>query len=191
VRLPDGLIRIDGEVSKVREPRVITIQPNLGAWLRAYPLERFPIIPPNLQHLRETAVEKFNLTHDLMRHTFVSMFVAQFRSLGEAALQAGNSEAIIRKHYLDLKSAAEAAQFFGILPQRQGALAATQSAQPRRLRFQLLCRHNTSCWRHPGATPPRPRNVASCGEPRGSSEATKPFDVVQVRSADAKRPPTA
>jgi hypothetical protein len=46
------------------------------------------------------------------------MFVAKFRSMGEAALQAGNSESIIRKHYLDLKSPAEAEQFFGILPKR-------------------------------------------------------------------------
>jgi hypothetical protein len=53
-----------------------------------------------------------------MRHTFISMFVAKFRSLGEASLQAGNSESIIRKHYLELKSEAEAAQFFGILPER-------------------------------------------------------------------------
>jgi hypothetical protein len=58
-----------------------------------------------------------------MRHTFVSMFVAKFRSMGEAALQAGNSESIIRKHYLDLKSAAEAEQFFGILPQRAAPAA--------------------------------------------------------------------
>ena len=36
--------------------------------------------------------------------------------MGDAALQAGNSEVIIRKHYLDLKSPAEAGQFFGILP---------------------------------------------------------------------------
>jgi hypothetical protein len=36
--------------------------------------------------------------------------------MGEAALQAGNSESIIRKHYLDLKTPAEAEQFFGILP---------------------------------------------------------------------------
>jgi hypothetical protein len=33
-----------------------------------------------------------------------NMFVAKFRSMGEAALQAGNSESIIRKHYLDLKN---------------------------------------------------------------------------------------
>jgi integrase len=119
VKLAEGIIRIDGEVSKVREPRMVTIQPNLAAWLRAYPLKKFPIIPTNLQHLREKAVEKFNLTHDIMRHTFISMFVAKFRSIGEAALQAGNSESIIRRHYLDLKSKEEAEQFFSITPQHQ------------------------------------------------------------------------
>jgi hypothetical protein len=46
------------------------------------------------------------------------MFVAKFRSLGEAALQAGNSESIIRRHYLDLKTTVEAEAFFGIRPQR-------------------------------------------------------------------------
>jgi hypothetical protein len=44
------------------------------------------------------------------------MHVAKFRSLGDAALQAGNSEAIIRKHYLDVKSPAEA--FWNVLPGR-------------------------------------------------------------------------
>ena len=123
VKLKEGIIRIDGEVSKVREPRTIKIQPNLATWLRAYPLEKFPIVPTNLQHLREKAVEKFNLTHDVMRHTFISMFVAKFRSIGEAALQAGNSEAIIRKHYLDLKTAEEAEAFYRIKPKRTTALS--------------------------------------------------------------------
>jgi hypothetical protein len=54
----------------------------------------------------------------MLRHTFITMFVAKFRSLGEAALQAGNSESIIRKHYLDLKSKEEAEQFWSILPKR-------------------------------------------------------------------------
>lgn len=45
------------------------------------------------------------------------MFVAKYRSMAEAALQAGNSETIIRRHYLDLKSTEEAERFFGILPQ--------------------------------------------------------------------------
>src|SRR5882762_6066626 len=121
---------IYAEVSKVREPRNVTIQPNLAAWLRKYPLEKFPIIPANLQHLREKVALKFPLAHDVMRHTFISMFVAKFRSLGEAALQAGNSEAIIRKHYLDLKSSEEAERFFSILPTKQAEIIPLPSQQP-------------------------------------------------------------
>lgn len=52
----------------------------------------------------------------MLRHTFISMFVAKVRSLGDTALQAGNSESIIRKHCLDLKTAAEAEAFIGIVP---------------------------------------------------------------------------
>ena len=118
------MIRIDGEVSKVREPRNVTIQPNLPAWLRAYPLKEFPIIPANLQHIREKVAGKFPLTHDVMRHTFISMFVAKFRSIGEASLQAGNLESIIRKHYLDLKTTGEAEEFFSILPKKADVTAA-------------------------------------------------------------------
>jgi hypothetical protein len=53
------------------------------------------------------------------------MFVAKFRSLGEAAIQAGNSESIIRKHYLDLKDAKEAEAFWNILP--KGGVASAES----------------------------------------------------------------
>ncbi len=116
VRLDTGVILIEPEVSKVRMKRAVTIQPNLAAWLRAYPLDRFPIIPANLQHTRAAVAEKFTLSHDIMRHTFISMHVAKYRSMGEAALQAGNSESIIRKHYLDLKTPAEAEAFFNIVP---------------------------------------------------------------------------
>jgi integrase len=130
INLDTGVIHVEPEVSKVRMKRNVTIQPNLAAWLRAYPLERFPIIPPNLQHTRAAIAMKFDLSKDVMRHTFVSMFVAKFRSMGEAALQAGNSESIIRKHYLDLKSKEEAEEFFSILPKKSGAVADAVSTIP-------------------------------------------------------------
>ncbi|AHF94231.1 hypothetical protein OPIT5_08825 [Opitutaceae bacterium TAV5] len=38
-----------------------------------------------------------------------------------AALQAGNPESIIRKHYLELKTPDEAEQFFGTLPKKADA----------------------------------------------------------------------
>lgn len=116
VNLEAGVINITAEVSKVREPRKITIHPNLAAWLKAYPLDKFPIVPERFTLIRAKIAKAHNLTHDVMRHTFISMFVAKFRSVGEAALQAGNSESIIRKHYLDLKSQTEAEQFYGIMP---------------------------------------------------------------------------
>lgn len=116
VNLDTGIISVSADVSKVREPRRITIQPNLAAWLRAYPLSKFPIVVGNFKKRRQKFAKQFGLTHDVLRHTFISMFVAKFRSIGEAAIQAGNSESIIRKHYLDLKSPEEGADFFGILP---------------------------------------------------------------------------
>src|SRR5690606_1076454 len=92
VNLETGIIAISADASKVREPRRVTIQPNLAAWLRAYPLEKFPIIVGNFKRRREKFRDQFHLTHDVLRHTFISMFVAKFRSIGEAAIQAGNSE---------------------------------------------------------------------------------------------------
>lgn len=128
INIETGVIHVEPEVSKVRMKRNVTIQPNLAAWLRAYPLDRFPIVPPNLQHTRAAVAKKFDLSCDVMRHTFISMFVAKFRSMGEAALQAGNSESIIRRHYLDLKTPAEAERFFGITPQKAPALESFSTA---------------------------------------------------------------
>jgi len=118
VCLDTGIIYISAEVSKVREPRRIVIQPNLAAWLRAYPIGKHPIVVGNFHKRRAKFSKRFGLTHDVLRHTFISMFVGKYRSMGEAALQAGNSESIIRKHYLDLKSTAEAEEFFNILPKQ-------------------------------------------------------------------------
>ena len=125
VDLNAGTIFVSSEVSKVREPRRVAIHPNLAAWLRAYPLDKFPIVIADFQKRRAKFAKRFNLTHDVLRHTFISMFVAKYRSMGEAALQSGNSENIIRKHYLNLKSASEAEEFFNILPKRASASEAS------------------------------------------------------------------
>lgn len=71
VRLDTGVIHIEPEVSKVRMKRNVTIQPNLAAWLRAYPLNKFPIIPRNAVIMRRRVFKAFGLTHDVLRHTFV------------------------------------------------------------------------------------------------------------------------
>jgi len=123
VRMDTGVIHIEPEVSKVRMKRIITIQPNLAAWLNAYPLDALPIMPVGFRRLRLNFRKQFDLSHGVLRHTYISMHVGKFRSMGDAALQAGNSESTIRKHYLDLKSRAEAEEFFSIYPAAYSASA--------------------------------------------------------------------
>ncbi|WPJ95257.1 hypothetical protein SH580_17685 [Coraliomargarita algicola] len=113
-----NIIRIEPRTSKVNEHRTIKIQPNLRAWLERYPLDQYPQIPPkNVDRILREVRQEFSLGHDVLRHTFISMTVGAFRSIGDAALQAGNSEAVIRKHYLDLKSVEEADAFWAIVPE--------------------------------------------------------------------------
>jgi integrase len=116
LRFDTDVILIEPSVSKVNEKRTIKMQPNLKAWLQRYPINKYPIIPKRMTHLMTDIRRHWTLPHDVMRHTFISMTVGAFRSVGDASLQAGNSEAIIRKHYLDLKSVEEADAFWGIVP---------------------------------------------------------------------------
>lgn len=111
-----GVIRISPAIAKTNSVRQIKIQPVLAAWLAKYPLQEFPIVMPNLQAQVTEVRTKFGLTDDVLRHTWISMHVAQFKSIGEAALEAGNSETIIRRHYLNMVTAGEAEAFHAIRP---------------------------------------------------------------------------
>jgi integrase len=90
IRLNTGVIHVEPEVSKVRMKRLVTIQPNRSAWLHAYPLEKYALIDKNHPDLRNKVFKKFGLTQDILRHTFISMFVAKFRSMGEVAIPRRN-----------------------------------------------------------------------------------------------------
>ncbi len=117
IRMDTGVILIEPEVSKVKEKRAIKIQSNLSLWLKKYPLSIYPIIPARRfsdmwAHVRK----EHKLSQNVLRHTYISMTVGSFRSVGDAALQAGNSESVIRKYYLDLVTKEEADRFWQIVP---------------------------------------------------------------------------
>lgn len=113
-----GLIHLRSTDTKTRKPRIIKIQPNLIAWLRAYPLETHPIKAVNFRKLLLKIRKDWKLAHDVLRHTFCSMLVATHRSVGDAALQAGNSENILWSNYLNLVSKSEADAFWDIRPSK-------------------------------------------------------------------------
>ena len=122
VKLDLGVIKISPRISKTKDVRQIDIQPNLMEWLLKYPLNKFPIKPPNARRMIQHVREKFQLSDDVLRHTFISMHVAKFRSLGDTALQAGNSETMIKKHYLNTVTPADAEKFWFIKPRRKSDL---------------------------------------------------------------------
>lgn len=116
IDLKTGVIRITPDIAKTKDVRQIVIQSNLAAWLKTYPISEFPILPENVFDEVTMVRQKFSLGHDVLRHTFISMHVGQFRSMSDTALQAGNSESMIKKHYLNLVAPADAKAFWTIIP---------------------------------------------------------------------------
>lgn len=112
IDLERGNIKITPAMAKTRKARVITIRPNLKGWLTRYGVN---LLPVGWAIFNPAIRKAFTLEHDVLRHTFISNLVPV---IGKAltAAQAGNSETIIDKHYLNLPSEAEAAAFWEILP---------------------------------------------------------------------------
>lgn len=124
IDLDRGVIRVRPAVSKTGQYREIEIRPNLARWLRQF--EGLPIRPANFDRMvkrlrRHLARRGLALGHDVLRHTFISAHVAAFQSVGGASLEAGNSEAIVRRHYLNLGARADAGRFWAISPTAAGA----------------------------------------------------------------------
>jgi hypothetical protein len=107
------VIKLSASMAKTRRPRPITIQPNLLQWLSRYDGDIFPV---NYERETRAVRLKFGLTRDILRHTFVTMHVMAFDSFAQTAIQAGNSETIIRDDYLNVTTKVDAERFWRILP---------------------------------------------------------------------------
>lgn len=111
-----GVVRIEPAIAKTNDLRQVTIQPNLRAWLEKYPVDKFPLIVPGMEGHLSVIREKFGLGNDVLRHSFISYHAGKFRSLGDSALQAGNSERIVKKHYYNAVTEGEAEAFWSVAP---------------------------------------------------------------------------
>jgi integrase len=130
INLKTRIITIPANISKTRHERHVTISDNLAAWLEAFPP---PLTCGNFGRMLSAVKKHFKITHDEARHSFISYHVAAYRSLGDAALQAGNSESIIKRHYLNLHPREEGGLFFRIVPdkeRRRAVLAPEKKANP-------------------------------------------------------------
>ncbi len=111
VDLENKVIRITAAISKTGKARQIPIRPNLLKWLKQFPGD---ILPVNADRELKTIRKTFKLSHDICRHTFCSAHVMAFGSFAETAIESGNSEQIIRTHYLNAIPKSKAKAFWKI-----------------------------------------------------------------------------
>jgi hypothetical protein len=104
------------DIAKTKMRRQVTIQPALLAWLSEYWIEDFPVFPSNALNMIQEVRLSQKLGKDILRHTFISNYVGKFRNFADAAIEAGNTEAIIKSHYHNPSTKEEAELFWSITP---------------------------------------------------------------------------
>ncbi len=108
VNLGGGYIIVNSEIAKDKRRRKTLIRPVLMEWLHYFRATGEPMFPTShrkqFREIKRSAIadNKF-LINDLLRHTYISNRVQHFdKSLATTAAESGNSEKIIKEHYLDL-----------------------------------------------------------------------------------------
>ena len=56
--------------AKTKKPRHVRLSPNVIKWLKAYPLEKHPVMFPNYRKLLPEVRRKYKIGHDVLRHTY-------------------------------------------------------------------------------------------------------------------------
>ena len=97
---------------------MIPVTDNLAAWLA--PLSRRGRVLASGEFIKEaTALARalgIEWPRNVLRHSFISYRIAVVKSADQVALEAGNSPAIIFRHYRELTTEEVANEWFAILP---------------------------------------------------------------------------
>jgi integrase len=123
VNLRTGFITVGADKAKTASRRIIPIPANLEAWLERLSKSNGPVNPSTddrgLNHrlVRGPAAKgKVAWVKNGLRHSFCSYRLAQTGDAAKTALEAGNSPAMIFRHYRELVTPEQAAAWFGIFP---------------------------------------------------------------------------
>lgn len=121
VDLKLGTVRVDAAASKVRQRRIVHLQPSAIAWLALARKKKAPLPIAHVtrrrllrqlrDHLKLEAWPK-----DVLRHSAASYWLALWQDAGKVAHELGHSAGILLTHYKELVTKEEAEKFWGIRP---------------------------------------------------------------------------
>lgn len=118
MNLDRRLIEIRAGQAKTASRRLVPITDYFAAWLE--PLRRQGRVIKSSEYIKEaTALARavgIEWPRNVLRHSFITYRIAKLKSADQVALEAGNSESIIFKHYRELATEDLADQWFCILP---------------------------------------------------------------------------
>lgn len=112
-------IIIGPTVAKMRKQRHVTIQPNLRAWLDAYPTKGAIAVKnlrTRIERLREQAAIPW--PHDAMRHSFATYHCALYQDAPRTSHELGHAAPdLLYTNYRGLATQKDAATYFAITPE--------------------------------------------------------------------------
>ena len=112
------LIQVSADIAKANGRRLIKLQPNLCAWLAPYAGRTGKVFEPRADERAHEYAKRLGIEWkpNALRHSFISYLVAKSKNLPAVALEAGNSVAIINRHYRELVTEADGKKWFSIAP---------------------------------------------------------------------------
>ncbi len=117
INLTAGTVLVTPDITKVRNARTVHLEPVAVAWLKLggdLPLNQGVRRRAN-SNLRDHMGWK-EWPKDVLRHTCASHWIALKKSYGAVAIEMGNSESILRKHYRAEVAQAECKTFWALTP---------------------------------------------------------------------------
>jgi len=117
IDLERGHIVVAAAKAKTAARRLVPISENLRAWLAPYTEQKGAVVPlcqsRAHQILRGAGVK---IKNNALRHSYISYRLAMVHDTPKVALEAGNSPAMIFKHYRELVIEDVAKKWFGVTP---------------------------------------------------------------------------
>jgi integrase len=122
VDLAGGFIHVAAEKSKTRSRRLVPILPNLARWLAPFALQSGRVwtgTPQTIRDRRADTCKAANVPwkNNALRHSFISYRLADIQNAAQVALEAGNSPAMVFRHYRELVKPDAAKTWFAIAPE--------------------------------------------------------------------------
>lgn len=121
VDLDRGIVTVDAAASKVRQRRIVHLQPAAVAWLQlSKKLDaQLPLHPTSRRRFPRQVRDKLGFEawpKDVLRHTCASYLMASWQDAPRVAAELGNSVDILMRHYRELVRRDDAERFWRLLP---------------------------------------------------------------------------